>query len=1296
MSQEWYQVCKDCRETFGYSDTSYQVGIEKGFSRPERCPEHREQHSKEIKSLASSHFKLVPKKGPRSILGTSYLGHVDHGKRGLASREIEPDPSGMDLGLTDNHVREVYAALEEHEQHQVLVLVAPTGSGKSTKIPYRLLDPLPGYKKSHFTKHGPIIVTQPRIAATRGIPNTIAGKMYGCSVGPGFEIGFRHGEGSRKGTKDGHQYDESRNRIIFVTDGSLLNWLAEGKAGDYSIVIIDEAHERSCTIDLILGLMKRDLLKYPYLRLIVLSATIDANRFQDYFSETTSVWLRNFEECEKTCGYELYWWEGAPIAEENMPEKVAEKVIELIKTTSDDGGILAFLPGKEQIETAVDLVARQCDGKTVRVFPLYAAIGTTEIDQARAPLAKVKRGNGWITPRRVVIATNIAETSITFPDVVYVVDSGLIKQTDWNPATCRQEFITRWHSQAGCKQRWGRVGRNRPGKVYTLYKEERFNELEEHTPPAITRECLDEVVLKAKVAGINDISQFSWLEDPPEAEMNRALSVVQKRQIVDTDGDLTEQGRELYYLAQAVSGLLDKSDYNSTQRSLDVATLLQLADRYACLVEATTVLAMMPHMGNSLYWKDDGLLQWDRRWDLKSKDHIGRIHQSLKAGCVDDLDLAIKLFALYERQLPWFWDFLPLDWPVRHFINTQSFALVNDAREALLECFTKGKKDTAIRPLQLSLIPRVRLLMAVAWPDRIVSLQPGDPVTFGAPYLKDDGIVSRYSCGHWSQESHAVVAMMDRGHIFTRGELRPCPVANFLVQLPKDISTSRDPIKLAEAMAALRSEFDEGRVKAKMFSDQYIPVGSTVEVTSKKDSIRIQSIVQLPGKATPVITGLEDDTDEESGSTHDLYEHRAAKSELKYGGEPQRGHDTIEPYQKDMAGGIVTYPYPGSWLSEIRDTRATVMSWMSDSGKTVAGLDAITQEPMYEGMQIGSKIKVTPISPIHDQDNGQLAGFIVKGPTGGQLPVPIAELSIGLRNPGLERLVGKPIEMTVAEQPSQLGKVILTLLPDIESDLERIIKEDEIEGRVAAIESRKSQDQVTVGIKGKGEIIHTATTPLDKLPAQITETLEIGGWVLLKIQRMLAFSESKASAFVRNANNLKQPERAVLRKHGIEVEGDYIRCATPLSYGTFLDLKKALPKLTDALRRLYGNSQQLIVKILETQKTYHTYQLLYSQACKIRDEDGYTDPATTKGRIQRLREEIHLKQISTASSSKINVVLNEAWKAQKRTSALQFITRLEQENDKLREWCARSRNPMKVAEWQGYIRENERKIREAR
>jgi HrpA-like RNA helicase len=168
---------------------------------------------------------------------------------------------------------------------------------------------------------------------------------------------------------------------------------------------------------------------------------------------------------------------------------------------------------------------------------------------------------------------------LTIPDVVHVVDSGLIKESSWDSATRTEGLQTRWHSQAGCKQRWGRAGRNRPGIAHQLYTKEQFESFELFTRPAIVREALDDTLIKATRAGVTDFDSFEWLDPPDKAEVDRVRNVVSARHLTDSDGDPTKLGSEIFDVYQRIGRYLGDGA-GSSARTLDMASLLLLADRY--------------------------------------------------------------------------------------------------------------------------------------------------------------------------------------------------------------------------------------------------------------------------------------------------------------------------------------------------------------------------------------------------------------------------------------------------------------------------------------------------------------------------------------------------------------------------------------------------------------------------------------------------------------------------------------------------------------------------------------------
>jgi hypothetical protein len=820
VPKEWTAVCKDCEKPFTYSDLVHQTRRRRGLSAPERCKLHREQHGKETRAIASSHFGLVPTDSP-NLLGAPFLGCFDRTDRAPPRlKEYQPNAEGLDLGLTDEHMLEIYAALAEYN---VLVIVAPTGAGKSTVIPHRLLSPVPasGLSEDYFTPGGrPIIVTQPRRIATSDIPGVIAKKMYGASVGAGCEIGFRHGK--ERGQTD------PWNRLVFVTDGTLANWLADQRGAEFSIVIVDEAHERSTTIDLILGLMRDELLRHPHLRLIILSATIHADSFVKFYEQMLPgrVWLRDFAECEKSFGYQVQWASGPALDERSMVDAVAAKVLELLRSTSD-GGILAFLPGKSEILDAISLItdglSNSAPGRTL-VLPLYATLSQKEIDRATGELKPIRDAKGkTFLPRRVVIATNIAETSLTIPDVTHVVDSGLIKHSVWDASTRTEALQTHWHSQAGCRQRWGRAGRNRPGTAHPLYNKAQFDAFEEHTRPAVVRECLDDVLVKAKRAGVADLSGFAWLDRPPEEELRRVETLVYERRLVDADGDMTERGSEVFDLFHRIGRFVPEGA-GSASRTLDMASLLILADRYGCLIEAATMLASLQHMGDDLYWRDKGLLRFESTWPLPLIDEVARIQRSLRAGCVDDLDFTLKVIGLFEGISLDGRLFGGAEWARRAHINEEVCASILADRDQILTAFIRDGRDRGFRQIDLALGGRLRMLIAHAWPDRrVVTKADGTWLAVGE---EARGTVSSHSvAAQWKSDKLCVAAAFGRRDVPSLAGAEYEPVANFLIRADETAGLGTMG-ELAQLVRAERQTPRYGPISQRVFADQLRPVGS--------------------------------------------------------------------------------------------------------------------------------------------------------------------------------------------------------------------------------------------------------------------------------------------------------------------------------------------------------------------------------------------------------------------------------------------------------------------------------------
>ncbi|XP_035740452.1 ATP-dependent RNA helicase DHX8-like [Vespa mandarinia] len=400
--------------------------------------------------------------------------------------------------------------------NQILIVIGETGSGKTTQITQYLAE-------TGFTARGKIGCTQPRRISAMSVAKRVA-EEFGCRLGQevGYTIRFEDCTGPETSIK-------------YMTDGMLLReCLMDLDLKTYSVIMLDEAHERTIHTDVLFGLLKQAVGKRPDLKLIVTSATLDAVKFSQYFFEAPIFTIpgRTFEvEVMYTKEPETDYLDAALIT------------VMQIHLREPPGDILLFLTGQEEIDTACEILYERMkslgpDVPELIILPVYSALPSemqTRIFEPAPPGS-----------RKVVIATNIAETSLTIDGIYYVVDPGFVKQKVYNSKTGMDSLIVTPISQAAAKQRAGRAGRTGPGKCYRLYTERAYRDEMLPTPvPEIQRTNLATTVLQLKTMGINDLLHFDFMDAPPVESLIMALESLHSLSALDNEGLLTRLGRRM-------------------------------------------------------------------------------------------------------------------------------------------------------------------------------------------------------------------------------------------------------------------------------------------------------------------------------------------------------------------------------------------------------------------------------------------------------------------------------------------------------------------------------------------------------------------------------------------------------------------------------------------------------------------------------------------------------------------------------------------------------------------------------
>jgi len=525
----------------------------------------------------------------------------------------------------------VYAVRQQLLQlirdNSVIIVVGETGSGKTTQLTQYL-------HEDGYTKYGMIGCTQPRRVAAMSVAKRVSDEI-GTELGDdvGYSIRFE-------------DCTSDKTQIKYMTDGILLREsLREPDLDMYSAIIMDEAHERSLNTDVLFGLLRSVVARRRDMKLIVTSATMDSAKFADFFGNVPT-----FKIPGRTFPVEVMYSKNTV---EDYVDAAVKQAIQ-VHLTADEGDMLIFMPGQEDIEVTCDTIKERLDevddAPGLAVLPIYSQLPS---DLQAKIFQKAPDGL-----RKCVVATNIAETSLTLDGIMYVIDCGYCKMKVFNPRIGMDALQIFPVSQANSNQRSGRAGRTGPGQCYRLYTERQYREeLLVQTVPEIQRTNLANVVLLLKSLGVENLLQFHFMDPPPEENILNSMYQLWILGALDNTGQLTNMGRKM------VEFPLDPS----------LSKMLIISEEMRCSLDILIIVSMLSVP--SIFFRPKGREEDSdaarEKFQVPESDHLTYLH-------------------VYQQ---WKANGYSAQWCGDHFVHIKAMRKVREVRAQLKEIMESQKME---------------------------------------------------------------------------------------------------------------------------------------------------------------------------------------------------------------------------------------------------------------------------------------------------------------------------------------------------------------------------------------------------------------------------------------------------------------------------------------------------------------------------------------------------------------------------------------------------------------------------